>query len=105
MAGEVLTARQRRRKAHGGGTGDLRTGRANAGSEAALARYQHRMSIPSPNTASAIIALQVLQVQSSRALDESKGPSECVCECWRMHPGGEGACVTTLLEMPFGAQR
>ena len=24
MAGEVLTARQRRRKAHGGGTGDLR---------------------------------------------------------------------------------
>ena len=31
MADEVLTARQRRRKAHGGGTGDLRTGRANAG--------------------------------------------------------------------------
>ena len=23
----------------------------------------------------------------------------------RMRPGGEGACVTTLLEMPFGAQR
>ena len=22
-----------------------------------------------------------------------------------MRPGGEGACVTTLLEMPFGAQR
>ena len=42
----------------------------------------------------------------------------CVCVClatrqglmlWRdvrrMRPGGEGACVTTLLEMPFGAQR
>ena len=23
----------------------------------------------------------------------------------RLRPGGEGACVTTLLEMPFGAQR
>ena len=23
----------------------------------------------------------------------------------RMRPGGQGACVTTLLEMPFGAQR
>ena len=43
----------------------------------------------------------------------------CVCVCrlvahqglmlWRdvrrMRPGGEGACVTMLLEMPFGAQR
>ena len=30
----------------------------------------------------------------------------CVCECvCRMRPGGEGACVTTLLEMPSGAQR
>ena len=29
--------------------------------------------------------------------------SVCVCVC--MRPGGEGACVTTLLEMPFGAQR
>ena len=31
--------------------------------------------------------------------------SVCVCVCVCVRPGGEGACVTTLLEMPFGAKR
>ena len=43
MADEVLTARQRRRKAHGGGTGDLRTGRLDAGRSSSVE------ALPAPN--------------------------------------------------------
>ena len=40
----------------------------------------------------------------SRCVSVSVGLMLCR-DVRRMRAGGEGACVTTLLEMPFGAQR